>query len=159
MELVPFGENDAAQLCAWIPDAKANFQWGGPAFSFPLTPDQICTHIAREEVAPYLVKHHEEAVGYIELFRVSDNEYRLCRVLIASPTQRGKGLGHQLVALALEKARVIPNVYKVSLAVFAHNTAAISCYSSLGFVVLPDHTKTRFFNGESWTLLRMERWL
>ncbi|WP_028022001.1 GNAT family N-acetyltransferase [Enterovibrio calviensis] len=159
MELVPFGENDAAQLCAWIPDATTNVQWGGPTFSFPVTPEQICTHIARDEVRPFLLIHNREALGYIELFRVSDNEYRLCRVLIASPANRGKGLGRRLVELALEKARLISNVYKVSLAVFAHNTAAISCYSSLGFIVSPEQTKTRISNGETWTLLRMERWL
>ncbi|MDD1793682.1 GNAT family N-acetyltransferase [Enterovibrio makurazakiensis] len=159
MELVPFSESDAAQLCAWIPNEKANFQWGGPTFSFPLTPEQICEHIAREEVKPYLLTHDKEPIGYIELFRVSDSEYRLCRVLVASPAHRGKGWGYRLVELALEQARMISKVYKVSLAVFAHNTAAIACYSSLGFVVLPELTKTRFFNGETWTLLRMERWL
>lgn len=155
MILRTFGEDDAPLLCSWIPDARANFLWGGPAFPYPLQVEAVCEHIAKPEVTPFLLIEDGEPVGYIDLYQVTPEEIRLCRVLVAHPQSRGKGWGKQLVKLALQVAKERKAVKRVSLAVFDQNEAAKACYQSLGFKVLPEETKVRRFGEENWTLLRM----
>ncbi|WP_407334083.1 GNAT family N-acetyltransferase [Enterovibrio sp. 27052020O] len=157
MLLVPFEVADALKLCGWISNAKDNYLWGGPAFDFPLTVEQITAHLAKPEVRPFLFLHQGEAAGYIELYRVSSSEYRLCRVLIASENSRGKGWGKGMISLALSVAFEDPKITIVSLAVFEHNQIAIGCYRALGFHVMKNETKTREFQGEAWILLRMQK--
>lgn len=155
MILREFGADDIPLLCRWISDAKANFLWCGPTFDFPLTSAQISTHIQKKEVSPFLALVDGEPVGYVDLYRMSASQVRLCRVLIASPESRGKGWGKQLVALALQVAGEQTRVEQVSLAVFESNQRAVGCYKSLGFILDESATKTRVFDGEEWTLLRM----
>ncbi|EOD77513.1 putative acetyltransferase [Grimontia indica] len=157
MLLVPFRDENAPQLCDWIRSARDNFLWGGPAFEFPLQVEKVREHIAKKELTPYLVMHDGIAVGYIDIYRVSKSEVRLCRVLIADTSARGKGLGKQLVSLALDVVSEDPKIRTVSLAVFAHNEVAVRCYTSLGFELLSDETKIREFQGEDWTLYRMTK--
>lgn len=47
---------------------------------------------------------------------------------------RGRGLGAALLDAALEHGRAHPELRKISLAVFADNTAAVGLYRSRGFV-------------------------
>ncbi|MEZ8140956.1 GNAT family N-acetyltransferase [Enterovibrio norvegicus FF-162] len=157
MLLVPFEAADAPQLCGWIPNARDNYLWGGPAFEFPITVEQVAAHLAKPEVRPFLFRHQGEAVGYIELYRVSATEYRLCRVLIAAENSRGQGWGKAMVSMALDVAFEEPKITTVSLAVFECNQIAVACYTALGFDLLQEETKTREFQEETWTLLRMQK--
>ncbi|WP_325894160.1 GNAT family N-acetyltransferase [Grimontia sp. NTOU-MAR1] len=157
MLLVPFRDENAPQLCEWIKSGRDNFLWGGPAFDFPLQIARVREHIAKKEVTPYLVMHEGVPIGYIDIYRVSKSEVRLCRVLIAETSARGKGLGKQLVSLALDVVTEDPRIRTVSLAVFAHNEIAVRCYTSLGFEMLCGETKVREFQEEDWTLYRMTK--
>ncbi|KXF80840.1 GNAT family N-acetyltransferase [Enterovibrio coralii] len=155
MLLVPFTDEDAPLLCGWIQSPQQNVLWGGPTFEFPLTELQVRTHLAKPEVSAFLLLHEQRAVGYVELYNVSRQERRLCRVLVADDDNRGKGWGKQLVSLALGVAKEDCDVTTVSLAVFEQNDAAIRCYQSLGFERDDGQTKSRVVEGETWVLLRM----
>jgi ribosomal protein S18 acetylase RimI-like enzyme len=68
---------------------------------------------------------------------------------------RRRGVGSALVAAAIEWARV-RGLHKLSLSVFAHNTAAIALYHRLGFVEEGRRVKHfRRANGELWDALEM----
>ena len=63
---------------------------------------------------------------------------------------RGLGVGSALVAAAIEWARE-RGVHKLSLSVFAHNTAAIALYRKFGFVEEGRRVKQyRRASGELW---------
>ncbi|WP_319536969.1 GNAT family N-acetyltransferase [uncultured Vibrio sp.] len=156
MKLVEFKQNHFKQLVEWIKTDELNYLWGGPAYSFPLTVAQIKYHCAQEEVHPYLFSVNDENAGFIELYKVSDDHYRICRVFI-SEAFRGLGLAKEMMSLAIEKARNDLSAEMFSLVVFEHNTAARKCYESLGFATFTVESGTRYFNGESWKLLRMEK--
>jgi [ribosomal protein S18]-alanine N-acetyltransferase len=68
---------------------------------------------------------------------------------------RGGGVGSALLAAAIEWARE-RGLHKLSLGVFAHNTAAIALYRKFGFVEEGRRIKHyRRVNGELWDAFEM----
>jgi len=68
---------------------------------------------------------------------------------------RGRGVGSALLAAAIEWARE-RGLHKLSLSVFAHNTAAIGLYRKLGFVEEGRRVKQyRRSSGELWDAIEM----
>ena len=68
---------------------------------------------------------------------------------------RGRGVGSALLAAAIEWARE-RGLHKLSLAVFAHNVAAIALYRKFGFVEEGRRVKHyRRASGELWDALEM----
>jgi putative acetyltransferase len=68
---------------------------------------------------------------------------------------RGRGVGSALVVGAIEWARK-HGLHKLTLTVFAHNTAAIALYLKFGFVEEGRRVKQfRRANGELWDALEM----
>lgn len=143
-------------LIGWIDSDELNYLWGGPQFEYPLTIEQLETHYGQDAPSPYLFVVNDEIVGFIELFKVSVSEQRLCRVFI-HPTYRGKGYASAMLQLAIDKARASSGIQTLSLAVFAHNESAISCYQKLGFVAYETVSDLRFFKGKNWDLIRMSQ--
>ncbi|MBU2895372.1 GNAT family N-acetyltransferase [Vibrio hepatarius] len=156
MKLRTFNTNDYNLLIRWIDSEKLNYQWGGPSFDFPLDIIQIDKHCAQAAVIPFIFVVEDSEAGYVELVKVSDESFRICRVFLSNHV-RGQGIAKimlkQLMALAKEQlqAKVL------SLAVFKTNTVAKCCYESLGFVVTSHEIVTPSWDGEKWDLLIMEK--
>ncbi|HCZ9237957.1 TPA: GNAT family N-acetyltransferase, partial [Vibrio alginolyticus] len=106
MELRVFEKEDHDLLIGWIDSDKLNYQWGGPNFEFPLDSVQISKHCSQEQVFPFIFVVSGQNAGYVELFKVSDSHFRICRVFV-SDSFRGKSISKrmlgQLVDLAKEK--------------------------------------------------------
>ncbi|GEA61527.1 GNAT family N-acetyltransferase [Vibrio comitans] len=156
MEFIVFEESDYAQLIDWIDSKELNYLWGGPAYEYPLSHSQIKRHCAQESVFPFLARHEGQSVGFIELYRASPSEFRVCRVFIASEF-RGLGLAQEMVRLATEKAHVEFNANLLTLNVFSHNGSAIKCYENLGFVTTSTQVGDREFEEKVWELSTMEK--
>ncbi len=156
--LLPFEEEHYPYLVEWIDDKKINYLWGGPAYQYPLTLEQIASHCDQDKYHPFLFIHQGEPAGYVELFHEKENEYRICRVLI-SHAWRGRGLANVMLQELMDKAESEYACKRLGLGVFQHNTSAIKCYQSLGFEVVALETGIRQFQGEDWALLFMEKWL
>ena len=60
-----------------------------------------------------------------------DNSYYICGVALY-PEYRGKGVGHQFMALAKKQA-MLKGLNKISLVVFENNENALSMYKKLGY--------------------------
>jgi putative acetyltransferase len=68
---------------------------------------------------------------------------------------RGRGVGSALLAAAIEWAHD-RGLHKLSLGVFAHNSAAIELYRKFGFVEEGRRIKQyRRANGELWDAIEM----
>ena len=156
MLLECFLENNFEQLIVWIDSDELNYLWGGPAYQFPLTADQIQEHCTKPEVHPFMFTVNGKPAGFVELYQVSDSECRICRVFI-SPTFRGKNLGTEMLKLLVMKAKEQYKCQLLTLGVFSHNQAAILCYEKLGFISFTVEKNSREFNGESWDLIRMQK--
>ena len=69
---------------------------------------------------------------------------------------RGRGVGSALMAAAIEWARARGDLHKLSLGVFAHNSAGIALYEKFGFVVEGRRVKHyRRQSGELWDGIEM----
>ncbi len=156
MDLIPFSHQDYSLLVGWIPNEEFNLLWGGPLYKWPITVDQIACQQRREEISSFLLVDAVEKVGFIEISKVSESVFHLCRVLIAKETDRGKGYGRQLVKLAVEYAKTHYGAKELTLNVFEHNERAIRCYQSLGFLVLSRKEKARQFKDRWWSVLCMK---
>ena len=156
MELREFRQEDYDTLIHWIDSERLNYQWGGPNFDFPLDHNQLEHHCVKSEVLPFIFTSNGEEAGYVELFKVSDSQYRICRVFVSNDF-RGQGLAKIMLKQLIEKAREEYNAQVLTLAVFERNVVAKGCYESLGFVVTSRESGTRSFDGELWDLLLMEK--
>lgn len=62
-----------------------------------------------------------------------------------------------MLELVIAKAKMAEEPQSLSLAVFAHNQSAISCYEKLGFKPYETISGLRFFKGKNWDLIRMSQ--
>ncbi|MEX0335872.1 GNAT family N-acetyltransferase [Vibrio tubiashii] len=154
----PFTQQDYPLLIEWIDSSELNYLWGGPRFEFPLTVEQISEHCLSSEVLPFVFEVNGVNAGYVELFRVSDSHFRICRVYICFGF-RGQGVSKTMLTQLIELAQEKYNVSKLSLVVFEQNHAAKNSYASLGFYVTSEQSDVRLFEGKPWTLLGMEKLL
>ncbi|RQW63709.1 GNAT family N-acetyltransferase [Vibrio viridaestus] len=156
MELRAFEKEDFDLLISWISSDELNYQWGGSKFSFPLDFAQLSQHCAQPEVIPFIFVVSGQSVGYVELVKVTESHFRICRVFVSNRF-RGQGMSKSMLNQLIKLAKMEYQARTVSLAVFDRNTVAKNCYKSLGFVITSKQIGTRSFNGEVWDLLLMEK--
>jgi RimJ/RimL family protein N-acetyltransferase len=94
-----------------------------------------------------------DIVGSLHL---EPSRHGFCEIGLAVAREwRGRGVGSALLAAAIEWARE-RGLHKLSLSVFAHNTAAIALYRKFGFVEEGRRVKHyRRASGELWDALEM----
>lgn len=163
MRLEYFTEKDFQQLIDWIPDAAFTMQWGGPAFTYPVTNAQLVHYLDGaniEDATKYIFKviddDLDEVIGHISLGnvdRVNENA-RIGKVLVSS-NFRGKGYGTQMMEAILTFAFEEQNLHKVTLGVFDFNTSAIHCYEKVGFKQEGFLRDARKYGGNYWNLIEM----
>lgn len=164
LKLEPFSPADFHQLIRWIPDSSFTLQWGGPAFTYPLTVEQLENYLKdanTDNASKYIFKAVDEStnevIGHISLGNVDriNKSARIGKVLIGQSESRGNGYGKQLMLATLTFAFEKLNLHKVTLGVFDFNTPAIKCYEKVGFKkegLLRDARKN---GGEYWNLIEM----
>ena len=156
MKLRTFSNNDYNLLIRWIDSEKLNYLWGGPSFDFPLDIIQIDKHCTQPSVFPFIFIVEGREAGYVELVKVSNEHFRICRVFLSNRV-RGQGFAKVMLIQLITLARKQLQAKALSLAVFKTNTVAKCCYESLGFVVTSYETGTQSWDGEAWDLLTMEK--
>jgi RimJ/RimL family protein N-acetyltransferase len=142
ISLEPFSEADFDRLIAWSSTAEFLLQWAGPLFTFPLDRSQLENYLAatRQNLPKAFAYRAVDmathaVVGHIEIGNIDqrNSSARLSRVLIGAVDSRGRGLGQQVVRVALRIAFEDLHLHRVDLTVFDFNVAAIHCYERVGF--------------------------
>jgi RimJ/RimL family protein N-acetyltransferase len=138
-------------LISWVDNAEALMQFAGPAFSFPLTTDQLDNSLSDPKRFAFQVvdQTNDSGIGHAEIYLANDSAY-LGRILIGDPANRGKGLGQEIVSKLVHFAFTDLKQTKVQLNVFEWNTVAIRCYEKVGFYIIPDKKFERVINGQTW---------
>lgn len=156
MQLTQFSEKNNKELINWIDSKDLNTLWSGHSFLFPLTEVQLKTHYTNPCVFPFLFIINGKSVGYVELYKISEIEYRICRVFIA-PNYRGHDYAAKMLSLLLNKAKQEFNCNFITLAVYSHNKPAIKCYKKLGFIPYKIDKNSIRNGNHSWDLIRMQK--
>jgi RimJ/RimL family protein N-acetyltransferase len=136
--LHPFGHEDFSRLISWLPTEADLVEWCAAFFRYPLTDAQLERYLESTKQPNSRVIFTArsiggEVVGHIELSQIWPHlSSRLSRLLVA-PDQRRRGVASSMVAQSLLIAFDQYFVARVDLGVSATNSAAIGCYSKLGF--------------------------
>jgi RimJ/RimL family protein N-acetyltransferase len=164
VKLKYFESIDFKQLIDWIDSPQFLLQWGGPAFSYPLTENQLEKYIENannnnSDTLIYKVIDNEtgNVIGHISLGKIDriNKSARVGKVLVGDKNVRGKGVGKLLMEEILKVAFDELNLHRVSLGVFDFNLSAIACYEKAGFIkegLLRDSRKN---DDEYWNLWEM----
>ena len=156
IRLEKFGSDHYADLISWIENEEALMQFAGPAYSFPLTPEQLDISVSDKNRIAFRIVNNETdlSIGHAEIYLL-DNSAKIGRILIGDKEQRGKGLGKQIVNLLLDYAFSNLNRTTVELNVFDWNIAAIKCYEKTGFTKNLDKKLERKISGQTWVAFNM----
>jgi RimJ/RimL family protein N-acetyltransferase len=155
IQLEKFDNKNYDLLISWIDSAEMLMQFAGPAFTFPLTREQLDTSLSdKNRLAFKVVDTSNEHIGHAEVYVTSQCAY-LGRILIGAPQLRGKGLGLQIVSSLLVYCFEVLQQTNVALNVFDWNIGAIKCYEKAGFRINPDKKVERKVNEQTWVALNM----
>jgi ribosomal protein S18 acetylase RimI-like enzyme len=130
--------SDLPTLIGWVPDAAALFLFSGPRLSWPLDAKQLIDLEQVDGLIPWvLVDDSSEDVplGHFDIDLNGDSA-QVGRVIV-DPATRGRGLGTELMRLAVDEVRRM-GVAELALYVIDGNTPAIRIYTGLGFVPEPE---------------------
>lgn len=151
-------------LISWVDSAEALMQFAGPAFTFPLTREQLDKSLSDPNRLAFRVvdRNSEKIIGHAEIYLTNESVY-LGRIIIGDPQTRGKGLGGQIVSSLLDYAFDVFERNEVQLNVFDWNLGAIKCYEKVGFCINPNTKAERIINGQTWIALNMtidkQKWI
>ncbi len=143
IELKYFERSDFRQLIDWIDTPQFLLQWGGTAFEYPLTENQLDKYKEnangnKSETLIYKIidKETGNTIGHISLGKIDrrNKSARVGKVLIGDKNSRGKGIGQQMIKEVLIIAFEELQLHRVSLGVFDFNSSAIACYEKAGFI-------------------------
>jgi ribosomal protein S18 acetylase RimI-like enzyme len=135
LALRPFEPRDDRELISWFATAEELRRFAGSSLRWPLDSRQL--QAVRDGAnlsaySAYVPPKPYPACGHIEVVRLPEpGVVRIARVGLA-PRARGKGLGRELVALALAEAQRW-RAHHVDLFVFEDNVPARRLYDSFGF--------------------------
>ncbi len=163
IKLCRFKKCDINQLIQMVPNSRILLQWAGPKYTYPLDADQLKKTLVRTrgdlpnfQVYKAVQEKPKRTVGHIQLMDI-DYQSSTCilgRVLIY-PDFRGKGLGSEMVRLAVIEAFEIIGLREVTLGVFDFNTSAIATYKHVGFKEYDFKENVRQFENEFWNIIKM----
>lgn len=162
MKLTYFTEHDFQRLIDWIPDAKFMMQWGGPAFHYPLTHEQLADYLEEANTAVStkyvfnVLDNEDKVIGHIS-FKDVDRNLKCARIgkVLIGENVRGNGYGTKMMNTALAFAFEMLQLEKVTLGVFDFNTSAIRCYEKVRFQQQTFLKDARQFEDEYWSLIEM----
>ena len=157
IKIEPFEKIDFDTLISWVDNEEILIRFAGLIFTFPLTHQQLERYLEDKNRFAYKVVNllTQTTVGHGEIYLSNKNVAILCRIIIGNPSNRGKGLGLQIVNNLLEISFTRHSADKAELNVFDWNVNAIRCYEKAGFIINERKTKKREVQGQSWTALNM----
>ena len=173
IELDFFEQSDFKQLIDWIESPQFLLQWGGPAFDFPLTINQLEKYIEKANsdnsdtlIYKVIDKETKNVIGHISLGRIDrkNKSARVGKVLVGDKNVRGKGIGKQMIKQILNIAFDELHLHRVNLGVYDFNVpATASVTKKAGFIkegLLRDSAKNGEEYWSSWEMSILENeWL
>lgn len=139
IRLEEFTNKDFDRFINWIDDERFMYQFAGPVFKFPITPEQLTDYISdkNRKVFKIIEVETRKVIGHGEIGRIDlkNKSARLCRILIADKNDRNKGFGALIINELLKIGFDTLNLHRLDLGVFDFNKSAIRCYEKCGFKI------------------------
>ena len=155
LRLRPYRDGDAGVILSWCRDEFSFYQWtAGVLGSYPLSEKDFG---AVRAFFPFTAVDRSGPVGFFTLREPEGtaDELRFGFVTVA-PERHGSGLGKEMLRLWLVFASDVYRAGRVSLAVFADNTAAYHCYRAAGFEAVSSAAREVYYlMGQDWPCLEL----
>ncbi len=157
IKLEPFEKANFHQLISWIDNEEYLMQFSGPAYTFPLTNQQLLLNSEDKNKFSYKVIEPatHSVIGHAEIHLNTKNIAILCRIIIGDKNFRKQGLGQEIVKQLLHISFIDLACEKAELNVYDWNTDAIRCYEKAGFTLNQLKTRKQVVNNKTWTVLLM----
>jgi len=161
LKLRPFIRSDAEKIVSWIGDEVSFRKWCADRFeNYPITAedllaqyDDICS---TGKFFPMTAVEGETPVGHL-ILRYPGEDKKIVRLgyVIIDSARRGKGLGKEMLRLAIKEAKEKLGAENLTIGVFANNEPAHRCYLSVGFKDIPTVEEHYHIFNEDWLCLEM----
>ena len=157
IKLTPFTKADFDKFISWIDNEDLLITIAGTVFTFPVTNDQLQKYLDDETSHSFNIidTSNDNVIGHAEIVLSGDNLYKIDKLIIGDKSNRGKGIGQQVIIALLDYAFTKLNAETVELNVFDWNIAGIKCYEKCGFVMNPAKQATFKSGNETWIALNM----
>lgn len=162
LRLRPYKACDANQIVTWIKDEYSFHQWCADRFHvYPITAQMMNQHydgMASDDSCWQMTAFDETGVVGHFTMRFTSHKKNIIRLgfVILSDRARGRGLGKEMLRLALNYSFYTLKVDKVTLGVFANNPSAYFCYKAVGFQDVASNGEAYLIQGEVWKCIEME---
>lgn len=157
IKLEPFRQSDFNTLISWIDSEELLVTIAGTAFTYPLTINQLQNYLEDEKSISFNIVDTpgNKVIGHAEILLANDETCKIDKLLIGDKSNRGKGIGEQVIKELLKYAFNTLAAHTVELNVFNWNKAGIRCYEKAGFIINPHKTSNFEVNGNNWVALNM----
>lgn len=155
--LKPYTDSAFNLLEKWITDPELLLQFAGTDFSFPVTREQISDYKSNHPERSFYLGYtfNMTPFGFGEIIPQENGRPRLGRILVGDPALRGQGLGRYFITLLLNECKHRFPSDGVDLYVWNMNTAAIRCYSAVGFKYDIEKCTTLIHKNTSYDIHKM----
>jgi RimJ/RimL family protein N-acetyltransferase len=143
IKLEYFTPKDFHLLIDWVTDEDLLVNWAGSQFSFPLTEEKLEWYLRGandfHESSTLIYRAVDSVtnavVGHASLTAINrgNRSARITRVLVGNSSERGKGIGEQIIQALMRIGFEVMDLHRMSLGVYTFNEAGIRCYTKCGF--------------------------
>ena len=140
MKIRMFTPADSETIISWISSEEEMFKWATDRFgAFPAAPDVMAKYYAQYDDGSHIpitaYNEYDEVEGHVLIRYPDKDDDKTVRFgfVIVDPMLRGQGAGKEMLRLAIDYARFVLNVNKITIGVFENNPSAVNCYKGSGF--------------------------
>ena len=163
LRLRPYKACDAEKIVSWITDEEMFYKWSAGRYNhYPITAEDMNKYydaFAYDDNFYEMTAFDETgAVGHM-IMRFTDAEKKNLRFgfIIVDGEKRGKGLGKQMLKIAVRYAFDVLFAERITIGVFENNPAAYNCYKSIGFnEPHPPQYEMYHLMNEDWKCIELE---
>lgn len=156
MKICPFEiDRDFEYISSWISDERTHAMWCANLIPYPLEKESLKQFLSdlSEKFGdnPFVALNDEGCVVGFYCYSLNhETQEGMLKFVMVDAAVRGKGIGKEMIRLAVRNAFSDPDAQTVQLNVFPENARARKCYEGAGFSerkTTPDAFK---FKDESW---------
>jgi len=155
--LKPFQQSDFETFISWIDSKELLITIAGNVFTYPVTIEQLQKYLDDANSVSFTIVEEStnKSIGHAEIVQANDGTCKIDKLLIGDKSQRGKGIGEQVMKELVNYAFENLPVHTVELNVFDWNKAGIRCYEKVGFIMNPGKVMNFQVNEDIWITLNM----
>ena len=148
-------DRDYEVISSWISDERTHAMWCANLISYPLEKESLRRFLSdisgRFGDSPFVaVDDTGRIVGFYCYSLNHETKEGMLKFVMVDAVARGKGIGKEMIRLAVRNAFSDPEVQAVQLNVFPENARARKCYEGAGFIERTTTPDAFRYKDESW---------